>query len=79
MRTVSAIIGSIAALAILTTPALARHSDTRQTEEKSAPSHCHSLQPGPNGTWIEIPCQELGSPAQAQQKPPGRRAEQTSH
>lgn len=79
MRKISAIVGSLAALALLTAPVLARNSDARPTDEKPILSSCHSLQPGPDGNWIEIPCQELGSPAQPPRKPEGRSAEQTGH
>jgi hypothetical protein len=79
MRTVSAIIGSLVALALLTVPALANNSGAQHADDKSAPSECHSLQKGPAGAWIEIPCQELGSPAQTEHKASSRSAEQTSH
>jgi len=79
MPKISAIVGSLAALALMTVPVLARNSDTRPTDEKTVPSSCHSLQPGPDGSWIEIPCQELGSPAQPYRKPEGRSAEQTGN
>jgi hypothetical protein len=79
MRTVSAILASLAALALLTVPALAKGSDAQQADDKAAPSECHSLQKGPGGAWIEIPCQELGSPARTEHKTSSRSAEQTSH
>ena len=80
MRTVQAVAGIVvAALAPMTAPALAKNSNAQQTEEKPAPSGCHSLQPRPDGTWVEIPCQELGSPAPMQGKPEGRSAEQANH
>jgi len=79
MRIVSAIIGSFIALAILTAPVLARNSNAQQpTDEKSAPSQCHSLQRAADGAWVEIPCEEVGAPAQPQPRPTGRSAE-TSH
>jgi len=84
MRTVSALLGSLAALvfalALMSAPVLARNSNAQQTDDKSAPSPCHSRQQGPDGTWIEIPCQELGgSSAQTTPKPTGRSAETASH
>jgi hypothetical protein len=80
MRTVSAILGSLAALAIMTAPALARNSNAQQTDDKSAPSPCHSRQQSPDGTWIEIPCQELGgSSVSTPPRPAGRSAETASH
>lgn len=63
MRIGLAVTGLLAALALQTAPALARNSDPRPAEDPSTPTQCHSLQPGPDGSWIEIPCQELGAPA----------------
>jgi hypothetical protein len=79
MRKASAFLGSLAALAIMTAPVLAKSSTAPPAEDKSAPSQCHSLQQGPGGVWIEIPCQEVGSPAPAPPRPPGRSAETVSH
>jgi hypothetical protein len=79
MRTFSALLGSIAALAILTTPVLAKHSQPQPAEEKSAPSPCHTMQKGPDGAWVEMPCQEVGAPAQPQPRPTGRSAESAGH
>ena len=79
MRTVSVILGSLTALAIVTAPVLARNSNTQQPDEKSAPSQCHSLQRAADGAWVEIPCQEAGAPAQPQPRPTGRSAETASH
>jgi hypothetical protein len=63
MRTVSAILfGSVAALAIVTAPALAKSSDVQQTDEKSTSSPCHSYEQKPDGSWAQLPCQELGGP-----------------
>ena len=61
-------VGSMAALASLTAPALAKHSDTQKTSEQSTSSPCSALQPMPDGTWTQLPCQELGSPKQALRK-----------
>jgi hypothetical protein len=69
--------GSLSALALLTAPALAKSSNV-QPDETSAPSPCHTLQRGPDGAWIEIPCQEVGAPARAQPRPAGHGA-QTAH
>lgn len=78
MRTMRLLLGSLATLAVMTAPALAKNSNVQPPEENSAPSPCHTLQRGPDGNWIEIPCQEVGAPAQAQPRPTGRSAE-TAH
>ena len=77
MRTISTFIGSLAALALLSVPVMARNSSARPAEDKTVSSQCHSLQPGPDGSWVEIPCQELG--AAPQRRPEGGSAEQSSH
>ena len=78
MRTMQKLFSSLAALALMTSPVLAKNSNTQPPDEKSAPSPCHTLQRGPDGAWIEIPCQEVGAPAQTQPRPTGRGAE-TAH
>ncbi len=52
--------GSVAALAVLMAPALAKNSDVQKPDEKSASSTCHSYQMAADGTWTALPCQELG-------------------
>jgi hypothetical protein len=65
MRTSHAILlGSIAAFAVLTAPALAKTSNTQPTETTPvASSGCYSSQQNADGSWTERPCQELGQPA----------------
>jgi hypothetical protein len=76
MRTMQKLFSSLATLALLTAPVLAKNSNAQPPDEKSAASPCHTLQRGPDGAWIEIPCQEVGAPAQP--RPTGRGAE-TAH
>lgn len=79
MRIRDAIFASIvAALASQTAPALAKHSEVKNSEvttpsEPSASSSCSALQKTADGTWARLPCQELGSPGQ----PPHKSAAQT--
>jgi hypothetical protein len=54
-------IGSIAALAATTAPALAKNSTAQKTDDKSTSSSCHAYQQAADGSWTELPCQELGS------------------
>ena len=54
-------IGSIAALAAMTAPALAKHSTAQKTDDKSTSSSCHAYQQAADGSWTELSCQELGS------------------
>jgi hypothetical protein len=61
-------VGSMAALALLTTPALAKHHDAQNTSEQSASSPCSARQGMADGSWKQIPCQELEPPKQAPRK-----------
>ena len=79
MRTASAIFaGSMAALAVLTTPVLAKTSDTQKTGDKSAASPCRAYEQTADGEWKPIPCQE-GSEARSQHKPSTGSADEATH
>ena len=75
MRTVNAtLLGSIAALAILTAPVIAKTTDPKtadpqQTDQTSVSSRCVSYQQKPDGTWAALACQEVGAPVQPQPRP----------
>jgi hypothetical protein len=71
----TAFFGWLSALAVMTTPVLAANSNAPQSDEKSVSSPCHTMQRGPDGQWLSIPCQEVGSPAQ----PRRGRGTETSH
>lgn len=62
--------GSIAAVAMLTAPALAKNSNTQKIDDTSASSpassSCQAYQQAPDGSWNPLPCQEGGSSSQAQ-------------
>jgi hypothetical protein len=80
MRTSRAILlGSIAAFAVLTAPALAKTSNTQSTETTAPSSGCYSSQQNADGSWTELPCQELGRPAPAPRKSAARTVEPTTH
>jgi hypothetical protein len=63
--------GSAAALLTLAAPTLARnssaHSHTTKATEAPA-SSCHAYQQAADGTWMQLPCQEMGSKAPAQSR-----------
>ncbi len=50
--------GSIAALALLASPALAKHSDAPKADDKPAASACTAYQPPADGSWKPLPCEE---------------------
>jgi hypothetical protein len=61
--------GAIAALTVLTVPALAKNSAVQKADEPSAASPCHSYEQEADGSWKPVPCQELGPGQQAQHRP----------
>jgi hypothetical protein len=69
--------GSIAAVAVLTAPALANNSDAKSTD-KSASSPCNAYQQAPDGSWTPLPCQEMGAGQPAQRKSATRSSDQNT-
>ena len=72
------ILSSIAILAIVTSPALAKNSDAQKGEDKAASSSCSAYQQAADGSWEQLPCKETGERAQpqTQHKPATQGAEQ---
>jgi hypothetical protein len=68
--------GAVAALAVLATPALAKNSDSNVPPDAAtaATPPCYSYQPKPDGSWTQLPCQELGV---AKPPPPRKSAAKT--
>lgn len=58
-------VGSVAALAFFTAPALAK-SSTQKTDENPSSSFCHAYQQAADGSWAELPCRETGAAGQPQ-------------
>jgi hypothetical protein len=60
--------GTAAALLTLAAPTLARNSNsnTHTTKATEAPASCHAYQQEADGSWTQLPCQEMGSKASAQ-------------
>jgi hypothetical protein len=67
---------SMAALLTLAAPGLARNSDTPKPSEQPTAASCHSYQQAADKSWIELPCQELGAPAEAEHKSATRTTDQ---
>lgn len=62
-------LGSIAALLTLAAPTLARNSNHEQkASEAPTSSACNAYQRAADGTWTQLPCQEVGSRPAAQPK-----------
>jgi hypothetical protein len=54
-------LGLMAGLLTLAAPTLARDSNQQKTTEAPAASSCNAYQQAADGTWTQLPCQELGS------------------
>ncbi len=62
----SIFVGSMAALALLTAPALAKNSNVQKTDDSPSSAACHAYQQAADGSWTQLPCQEMGSPSGGQ-------------
>jgi len=58
--------GAVAALVVLTPPALAKSPDAQKSDDKSAPSSCSAYQQSADGSWVQLPCKEADTHSQAQ-------------
>jgi hypothetical protein len=63
-------VGSIAVLTALT-PALAKNSSSnananaQKVEDNLAAQGCHAYQKAADGSWVQLPCQEVGPTSQS--------------
>jgi hypothetical protein len=64
--------GSIAVLAIATAPAPAKTSNSnpsnanaQKVDDRPASQGCHAYQQAADGSWVELPCHEVGPASQA--------------
>ena len=74
------IVGAMAALTSLAVPALARHSEAPKAgESPAATAACSARQRLPDGSWTQLPCQELGAPEQTRRKSATRNPDQQTH
>ena len=78
-------VGSLAALAFLATPVLAKYSRAQKTDEQSTSSStstsppCHAYQQAPDGSWTPLPCEEAGSAGQTQHRSSARKSDEDTH
>ena len=56
-------VATMAALLAAAVPGLAKNADATKTSEQPASSSCHSYQLASDGSWTELPCQEIGAPS----------------
>jgi hypothetical protein len=80
MRKASLILpGSIALLAVLSAPVLAKSPGAPKAEEKPASSGCSAYEMAPDGTWTVLPCQETGSTGQTRQRSAPHGGDEANH
>jgi hypothetical protein len=66
-------VGSIAVLAALTAPAVAKNSslnshantNAQKVDDQPTAQGCHAYQQAADGSWVQLSCQEVGPTAQA--------------
>ena len=66
-------VGSIAALVVAAAPAAAKNSspnsganaNAQRVEDTPVAQGCHAYQQAPDGSWVQLPCQEAGPTSQA--------------
>jgi hypothetical protein len=63
-------VATTAALLAAAVPGLARNAEAPKTSEQPASSSCHSYQMAADGSWTELPCQELGVSAPSRKSSP---------
>jgi hypothetical protein len=70
------LMGSIAAFAMLAAPALAKTSNIQSSDSTPVSSGGYSSQQNADGSWTQLPCQELGQPAPAPRRKSAARSEE---
>ncbi|MDO9057704.1 MAG: hypothetical protein Q7U92_01605 [Bradyrhizobium sp.] len=69
MRTSGRILlGSFAALAVLSAPVLAQPSGAQKSDDKRATPVCSAYEKAPDGSWTPAPCREIGPEGQSHRR-----------
>lgn len=71
--------GSFALLAVLPASTLAKSSGAQKAEDKSAAAPCSAYEQAPDGSWVPLPCQEIGLDGRTQHKSTPRGADEATH
>jgi hypothetical protein len=77
MRIAGMIVAGSVAVLISAAAAIAKHSESQKTGDKSAPASCHAYRQAADGSWTELPCQEFGN-GQTQHRPAAKGSEDES-
>ncbi|MGY3445923.1 MULTISPECIES: hypothetical protein [unclassified Bradyrhizobium] len=73
---------SLAAIAAMATPALAKSAERQKADEKSTaatPAGCQAYQQAADGTWNQLPCGEAGSNGATQHRAATKGADDDEH
>ncbi len=71
---------SLAAVAAIGAPVLAKSSDRQKADEKTATSvGCQAYQQAADGTWTQLPCGEAGSSGATQHRSATKGADEDEH
>jgi len=77
------LLGAAAALLTLAAPTLARnsetHSNTQKASDPPASASCHAYQQAADGSWMQQPCQEMGSKTPAQSHAAAKSTTEETH
>jgi hypothetical protein len=75
--------GAAAALLTLAAPTLAKNSNanshTAKTAEAPASTSCQAYQQAADGSWTQLPCQEMGSKTSTQSHSAAKSATEETH
>ena len=63
---------TLVALALLATPVFAKNTKAPKAESEDTSAPCFSYQLGPDGNWVQLPCQEVGSHSASQHRAPSK-------
>ena len=63
---------ALTALALLAAPALAKNTKEQKVDSEDPSTPCYSYQLGPDGNWVQLPCQEVGSHSSSQHHAPSK-------
>jgi hypothetical protein len=68
----------LAALALAATPTLAKNTKAQKAETESADTAqpCSSYRLGPDGNWVQQPCEEMGTHSSSQHRAPSKNHDQ---
>lgn len=70
---------ALTALALLAAPALAKNTKAQKAESEDTSPPCFSYRLGPDGNWVQLPCQEVGNQPSSQHRAPSKSQDEEAH